>query len=163
MDWLSTNSQLITPPTSGDESRKRRGTQEAEDDDDDDEEEEEYDSESTSTPSTTPSSKPHLKKRRRSNNKPLLSLEQKRLNHSNSEQKRRQLCKQAYQRCLEQIIDLEAFAKLPELDEAERKTKRARVNKEGLPNLSKHGALMRISNEMILIKLLNDELKKLLE
>lgn len=152
----SSNSQLITPPTSGDESRKRQGIEE-------DEEEEEYDSDDNTNSTTSSSPKRQLKKRRRSTNKPLLSIEQKRLNHSHSEQKRRQLCKQAYQRCLEQIIDLDAFAKLPELNEAERKTKRARVNKEGLPNLSKHGALMRISNEMTLIKQLNDGLKKLLE
>ena len=152
--------QLITPPTSGDESKKRQGAPEEEE-----EEEEEYDSDdqnNTTTTNTSSSPKRQLKKRRRSSSKPLLSLQQKRLNHSHSEQKRRQLCKQAYQRCLEQIIDLDAFAKLPELNEADRKTKRARVNKEGLPNLSKHSALMRISNEMILIKLLNDGLKQLL-
>ena len=76
---------------------------------------------------------------------------------------RRQLCKFAYQRCLELIIDLDAFNKLPELNESERKSKRARVNKDGLPNLSKHNALIRISNEMILIKSMNDSLKKLIE
>ncbi|CAX39548.1 conserved hypothetical protein [Candida dubliniensis CD36] len=135
--------QFVTPPTSGDESKKRTS------DIEDDESEEE-------------STKP-LKKRKRSSTKPLLSLEQKRLNHSHSEQKRRQLCKLAYQRCLELIIDLDAFNKLPELNESERKSKRARINKDGLPNLSKHNALIRISNEMILIKSMNDGLKKLLQ
>ena len=74
--------------------------------------------------------------------------------------KRRQLCKLAYQRCLELIIDLDAFNKLPELNESERKSKRARINKDGLPNLSKHNALIRISNEMILIKTMNENLEK---
>ena len=125
-------------------------------------------SESVNSRSSSKSSSPNQngeepqKKRRRSSNKPLLSLEQKRQNHSYSEQKRRQLCKIAYQRCLERIIDLEAFSKLPEMDEAERKSKRARVNKEGLPNLSKHSALVRISNEMETIIGLNNQLKKLL-
>ncbi|KAK6197872.1 uncharacterized protein RJT21DRAFT_109437 [Scheffersomyces amazonensis] len=104
-----------------------------------------------------------IKKKRRSSTKPLLSLEQKRLNHSHSEQKRRQLCKLAYQRCLNLIIDIDAFNKLPELNEAERKSKRARINKEGLPNLSKHNALVRISNEMLLIKGMNEKLAQLIE
>ncbi|CAK9436493.1 uncharacterized protein LODBEIA_P10510 [Lodderomyces beijingensis] len=162
---------LITPPTSGDESKKRQSDEEDEDEESDEEnsttlvktESTCSNSSTSSTSSTlTPGADEPMKKRRRSSNKPLLSLEQKRLNHSFSEQKRRQLCKLAYQRCLEQIIDLEAFAKLPELNEAERKSKRARINKEGLPNLSKHGALMRISNEMELIIGLNNRLKNLL-
>jgi hypothetical protein len=141
--------QLITPPTSGDELRKRNS-----DDDESDEELLKNEDGDVSKP---------MKKRRRSSNKPLLSIEQKRLNHSHSEQKRRQLCKLAYQRCLELIIDLEAFNKLPELNESERKSKRARVNKDGLPNLSKHNALIRISNEMILIKTMNENLRKFIE
>ncbi|KAG7662051.1 uncharacterized protein J8A68_004439 [[Candida] subhashii] len=131
---------LISPPNSGDEIKK-------------DENQLNYDEDGMTKPA---------KKKRRTSHKPLLSLEQKRLNHSNSEQKRRQLCKIAYNRCLELIIDLDAFNKLPELSEEQRKSKRARVNKEGLPNLSKHGALVRISNEIIEIKSLNDKLKKLL-
>lgn len=135
--------QFVTPPNSGDELRKRNSDIESDE------------SEEETTPTT--------KKRKRTSSKPLLSVEQKRLNHSHSEQKRRQLCKFAYQRCLELIIDLDAFNKLPELNESERKSKRARVNKDGLPNLSKHNALIRISNEMILIKSMNDSLKKLIE
>ncbi|ODV77210.1 uncharacterized protein CANTADRAFT_300825 [Suhomyces tanzawaensis NRRL Y-17324] len=106
-----------------------------------------------------------IKKRRRSSLKPLLSLEQKRLNHSHSEQKRRQMCKLAYERCLRLIIDIEAFNKLPATvsDSVQRKSKRARVNKDGLPNLSKHNALIRISNEIELIKNKNDALKAALE
>lgn len=148
---------LITPPTSGDELRKRNS-----DDDESDEEiskENEVEEDDDGDDEASKSEKP-LKKRRRSSNKPLLSLEQKRLNHSHSEQKRRQLCKLAYQRCLELIIDLDAFNKLPELNESERKSKRARINKDGLPNLSKHNALIRISNEMILIKTMNENLEK---
>ncbi|RCK66161.1 hypothetical protein Cantr_01851 [Candida viswanathii] len=141
--------QLITPPTSGDELRKRNS-----DDDESDDELVKNEDGDVSKP---------MKKRRRSSNKPLLSIEQKRLNHSHSEQKRRQLCKLAYQRCLELIIDLDAFNKLPELNESERKSKRARVNKDGLPNLSKHNALIRISNEMILIKTMNENLRKFIE
>ncbi|EMG48903.1 hypothetical protein G210_0454 [Candida maltosa Xu316] len=147
--------QLITPPTSGDEMRKRSSDDDLSDDEKRDDEDEDEEGEGED-------GKP-LKKRRRSSNKPLLSLEQKRLNHSHSEQKRRQLCKLAYKRCLELIIDLEAFNKLPELDEKERKSKRARINKEGLPNLSKHNALIRISNEMILIKDMNEKLKQLID
>ncbi|CAI5755495.1 unnamed protein product [Candida verbasci] len=147
----NSSNQLITPPTSGDElsinKNKRHNSS------DEDESEEEGKESKDEAP----------KKRRRSSNKPLLSLEQKRLNHSHSEQKRRQLCKLAYQRCLELIINIDAFNKLPELNEAERKSKRARVNKDGLPNLSKHNALIRISNEMLTIKSKNDALKKLLE
>ncbi|KAI3404457.2 hypothetical protein KGF56_002754 [Candida oxycetoniae] len=165
-------SQLVTPPTSGDESKKRQSDEEQEDDESDDENPTLVKTRSSSSSccllnssssssSITTIEEPQ-KKKRRSSNKPLLSLEQKRLNHSYSEQKRRQLCKLAYQRCLEQIIDLEAFNMLPECNEAERKSKRARVNKEGLPNLSKHNALIRISNEMQLIIGLNDQLKKLL-
>lgn len=105
-----------------------------------------------------------IKKRRRSSTKPLLSLEQKRLNHSHSEQRRRQMCKLAYERCLRLIIDIDAFNRLPaETAEMQKKTKRARVNKDGLPNLSKHSALMRISNEIVLIKNSNEELKRALE
>ncbi|KAK6457425.1 uncharacterized protein RJT20DRAFT_40230 [Scheffersomyces xylosifermentans] len=137
---------MITPPTQ-DGSDRKHGLSE---DDEDDESESDY-----------ASGQP--KKRRRSSHKPLLSLEQKRLNHSHSEQKRRQLCKLAYQRCLRQIIDIEAFNKLPAINEEQRKSKRARVNKDGLPNLSKHNALIRISNEIILIKTLNEKLKKFVE
>ncbi|EGW34586.1 uncharacterized protein SPAPADRAFT_60016 [Spathaspora passalidarum NRRL Y-27907] len=127
------NGMIITPPTSGDETK-------------------------------TQEDKPQVKrKKKRVTHKPLLSLEQKRLNHSHSEQKRRQLCKLAYQRCLKQIIDLEAFNKLPAISEEQRKSKKARISKDGLPNLSKHNALIRISNEMILIKRLNEELKKLID
>ena len=152
--------QLITPPTSGDELRKRNSDDESDEEEDEDDDNDEQEEKQDNKDKTR--NKP-LKKRRRSSNKPLLSIEQKRLNHSNSEQKRRQLCKLAYERCLELIIDLDAFNKLPELNENERKSKRARVNKDGLPNLSKHNALIRISNEMILIKSMNENLKKFIE
>ncbi|CAN3357793.1 hypothetical protein DICA3_F33056 [Diutina catenulata] len=104
------------------------------------------------------------KKRRRTSSKPLLSVEQKRLNHSHSEQKRRKLCKLAYERCLRLIIDIDKFNALPpkSADERPSKSKRARVNKDGLPNLSKHTALIRISNEITTIQGKNEQLKRLL-
>ncbi|KAK6460247.1 hypothetical protein DFJ63DRAFT_242101 [Scheffersomyces coipomensis] len=137
-DDSNNDEEMLTPPASDVEARKLKN--------------------SSSVINGTP-----IKKKRRSSTKPLLSIEQKRLNHSHSEQKRRQLCKLAYQRCLELIIDIDAFNKLPELNEAERKSKRARINKEGLPNLSKHNALVRISNEMLLIKGMNEKLRSLIE
>ena len=96
--------------------------------------------------------------------KPLLTLEQKRLNHSHLEQKRRKLCKLAYERCLRLIIDIEKFNALPNPKPEERplKLKRARVNKDGLPNLLKHLALIRISNEIITIQQKNEQLRLLL-
>ncbi|MCH0629912.1 hypothetical protein JNB11_08080 [Kocuria palustris] len=105
-----------------------------------------------------------LRKRRRTQLKPLLTLEQKRLNHSHLEQKRRKLCKLAYERCLRLIIDIEKFNALPNPKPEERplKLKRARVNKDGLPNLLKHLALIRISNEIITIQQKNEQLRLLL-
>lgn len=141
------SSNLITPPSQDNEEiRKRRYKGEFDEGSSGDENSE-------------------AKKRRRSSTKPLLSLEQKRLNHSHSEQKRRQMCKLAYERCLRLIIDIEAFNKLPKeaIDTSQRKSKRARVNKEGLPNLSKHNALIRISNEIMLIQNTNQNLKSLLQ
>lgn len=99
------------------------------------------------------------KKKQRLNIKPLLSLEQKRLNHSHSEQKRRQLCKAAYERCLRLITNFESYKRLPPIN---KKSKRKQFTKDGLPNLSKHCALMKISYEMTKIKRMNDELEKLL-
>lgn len=99
-------------------------------------------------------------RRKRPTTKPLLSLEQKRLNHSHSEQKRRQLCKMAYERCLRLITNFESYAKQPPIN---RKSKRKQFTKDGLPNLSKHCALMKISNEIIRIKTKNDQLKQLLK
>ncbi|EGV60142.1 hypothetical protein CANTEDRAFT_116163 [Yamadazyma tenuis ATCC 10573] len=97
---------------------------------------------------------------KRSNPKPLLSLEQRRLNHSHSEQKRRQLCKLAYERCLRLITNFESYSKKPPVN---KKSKRKQFTKDGLPNLSKHCALMKISHEMTKIKGQNDGLKRLLE
>lgn len=100
-----------------------------------------------------------LKKRKRSTTKPLLSLKQKRLNHSHSEQKRRQLCKLAYERCLRLITDFETYSKQPPIN---KKSKRKLFTKEGLPNLSKHCALVKISGEITKIKSKNDQLRQLL-
>lgn len=106
------------------------------------------------------------KKRRRSSTKPLLTLEQKRLNHSNSEQKRRQLCKLAYDRCLRLITNVEDYknhkVSACPISKSKKKLKRRQLNKDGLPNLSKHTALVKISEEILKIKSKNDGLKKLL-
>lgn len=99
------------------------------------------------------------KRRRRVSHKPLLTLEQKRLNHSTLEQKRRQLCKLAYDRCLKLVINMEEYCRE---ENKNKKSKRAKLNKEGLPNLSKHTALMKISGEIVRIKNKNEQLKRLL-
>lgn len=110
-------------------------------------------------------------KRRRSSSKKLLTLKQKRLNHSNSEQKRRQLCKLAYERCLRLITNVEDYENeivlastlSSSLSNSKKKSKRKQINKDGLPNLSKHTALLKISGEILKIKHRNDKLKKLIE
>lgn len=114
----------------------------------------------SSTSATTPPSSPPLKRRRRTFHKPLLSLEQKRLNHSYSEQKRRQLCKLAYDRCLRLITNEDDYKESNH--EGKKKSKRRHLTKEGLPNLSKYTALSRISNEIMKIQAKNEGLKKLL-
>lgn len=114
----------------------------------------------SSTSATTPPSSPPLKRRRRTFHKPLLSLEQKRLNHSYSEQKRRQLCKLAYDRCLRLITNEDDYKESNH--EGKKKSKRRHLTKEGLPNLSKYTALSRISNEIMKIQAKNEGLKELL-
>lgn len=108
-----------------------------------------------------------LRKRRRSSNKPLLLLEQKRLNHSHSEQKRRQLCKLAYERCLRLITNVEDYKnevlRAQALLSLKKKSKRRQLTKEGLPNLLKHTALVKISGEMLKIQGKNERLVQLLE
>lgn len=104
---------------------------------------------------------PGTKKRKRSCHKPLLTLEQKRLNHSLSEQKRRQLCKLAYERCVRLVTNINDYSETSGND-SRRKSKKRQINKDGLPNLSKHTALTKITNEMTTIKRQNDGLKKLL-
>lgn len=110
------------------------------------------------------------KKRKRSTSKPLLTLEQKRLNHSHSEQKRRKLCKLAYERCLRLVINVDEYRKhaencnnTPNQLINGKKSRRAMVNKDGLPNLSKHTALMKISNEIMTLQDLNRGLRELLK
>ena len=100
------------------------------------------------------------KKRKRSSMKQLLTLEQKRLNHSYSEQKRRQLCKVAYERCLRLIINLDEYINLHK--DGKKTIKRKQKLKDGLPNISKHTALVKISNEIITIQEKNNELQRLL-
>lgn len=114
----------------------------------------------SSTSATTPPSSPPAKRRRRTFHKPLLSLEQKRLNHSYSEQKRRQLCKLAYDRCLKLITNEDDYKESNH--EGKKKSKRRHLTKDGLPNLSKYTALSRISNEIMKIQAKNEGLKKLL-
>lgn len=106
-------------------------------------------------------------KKRRKSVKPLLSLTQKRLNHSHLEQKRRLLCKEAYDRCLRLVTNVDDYKN--ELVSAastgvssRKRSKRKQLNKDGLPNLSKHSALLKISNEIIKIQSKNEELRKLL-
>lgn len=109
---------------------------------------------------------PLLKKKRKLT-KPLLSLEQKRLNHSHSEQKRRLLCKEAYERCLRLITNVEDYkndlVSASAVTSSKKKSKRKQINKEGLPNLSKHTALCKISEEIEKIHSKNLRLRSLLE
>lgn len=111
--------------------------------------------------STPQAGSPGAKKRKRSCHKPLLTVEQKRLNHSLSEKKRRQLCKLAYERCLRLITNINDYTDM-KVDNSKGKSKRKQISKDGLPNLSKHTALTKITNEMVKIKSQNDRLKKLL-
>ncbi|KAM9905459.1 hypothetical protein OXX79_002166 [Metschnikowia pulcherrima] len=105
-------------------------------------------------------------KKKRKAAKPLLSLTQKRLNHSNSEQKRRLLCKEAYDRCLRLVTNVDDYkhdlVSASANSSARKKSKRKQLNKDGLPNLSKHSALLKISNEIIKIQQKNEGLRKLL-
>ncbi|CUM48046.1 uncharacterized protein AC631_05829 [Debaryomyces fabryi] len=122
----------------------------------------EMDQDSFSSELSTPQAgSPGAKKRKRSCHKPLLTVEQKRLNHSLSEKKRRQQCKLAYERCLRLITNIDDYTDV-KVDNSKGKSKRKQINKDGLPNLSKHTALTKITNEMIKIKEQNDGLKKLL-
>lgn len=113
-----------------------------------------------------PPMSPLLKKKRKLS-KPLLSLEQKRLNHSHSEQKRRLLCKEAYERCLRLITNVEDYkndlVSASAVTSSKKKSKRKQINKEGLPNLSKHTALCKISEEIEKIHSKNLRLRSLLE
>lgn len=106
------------------------------------------------------------RKRKRSQ-KPLLTLEQKRLNHSHLEQKRRMLCKQAYKRCLRLITNVDDYRNDLVLASAvtlsKKKLKRKQINKDGLPNLLKHTALLKISHEIIKIRSKNERLRNLIE
>lgn len=110
---------------------------------------------------------PTLGQRRRSLTKPLLSLEQKRLNHLHSEQKRRLLCKQAYERCLRLITNVDDYkydlVSASAATSSKKKSKRKQINKDGLPNLSKHTALLKVSGEIIKIRNKNEQLRKLIE
>lgn len=113
-----------------------------------------------------PPMSPLLKKKRKQT-KPLLSLEQKRLNHSHSEQKRRLLCKEAYERCLRLITNVEDYkndlVSASAVTSSKKKSKRKQINKEGLPNLSKHTALCKISDEIEKINGKNKQLRALLD
>lgn len=113
-----------------------------------------------------PPMSPLLKKKRKLT-KPLLSLEQKRLNHSHSEQKRRLLCKEAYERCLRLITNVDDYkndlVSALAVTSSKKKSKRKQINKEGLPNLSKHTALCKISEEIEKINGKNLRLRELLE
>lgn len=104
------------------------------------------------------------KKRKRSTTKQLLTVEQKKLNHSYSEQKRRQLCKLAYERCLRLIVNLDEYLNLHKDSKKDGKVslKKKQKLRDGLPNISKYTALVKISNEITTIQDKNRELQKLL-
>lgn len=117
-----------------------------------------FDSESSSSPD-------QALKRSRLNSKSLLTTEQKRLNHSLLEQKRRLLCREAYERCLRLVTNVEEYKK--EMAQAgqpssKKKPSRKQLLKNGLPNLSKHTSLVKISNEITKIQGQNDRLRALL-
>lgn len=105
-------------------------------------------------------------RKRRKLTKPLLTLEQKRLNHLHSEQRRRLLCKQAYERCLRLITNVEDYrndlVSASAMTSSKKKSKRKQI-KDGLPNLLKHTALLKISGEIIKIRGRNEQLRRLLE
>lgn len=141
--------QLATPSTP--EKERKRSAKVEEDEDSDDE----------------GSLSPSGQKRRRKTGKPLLSLEQKRLNHSHSEQKRRMLCKEAYERCLRLITNVDDYkndlVSACTMTSSKKKSKRRQINKDGLPNLLKHSALLKISGEILKIQEKNERLRKLVQ
>lgn len=98
------------------------------------------------------------------NGKNLLTTEQKRLNHSLLEQKRRLLCREAYERCLRLVTNVEEYKKeiALALPSSKKKPSRKQLIKNGLPNLSKHTSLLKISNEITKIQGQNERLRALL-
>ncbi|KAL7665416.1 hypothetical protein ABC855_g2671 [[Candida] zeylanoides] len=144
-----TEMQLPTPTSSNRQSPP--GKRAFEDDDD-----EESDDETNGSADGASAAK----KRKRSSTKQLLTLEQKRLNHSHSEQKRRQLCKLAYERCLRLIVNLEEYISIH--GDGKKTVKRKQKLRDGLPNISKHTALVKISDEIMVIQEKNRALEALL-
>ncbi len=144
-----TEMQLPTPTSSNRQSPP--GKRAFEDDDD-----EELDDETNGSADGALAAK----KRKRSSTKQLLTLEQKRLNHSHSEQKRRQLCKLAYERCLRLIVNLEEYISIH--GDGKKTVKRKQKLRDGLPNISKHTALVKISDEIMVIQEKNRALEALL-
>ena len=97
--------------------------------------------------------------------KELLSDEQKRLNHSLLEQKRRLLCREAYERCLRLVTNVEDYKRemaQAGLGSQKRKPSRKQFIKNGLPNLSKHTSLKKISTEISKLQEQNNQLRVLL-
>lgn len=97
--------------------------------------------------------------------KSLLSTEQKRLNHSLLEQMRLLLCKEAYERCLSLVTNVEKYRceiALADSTSSRKKPSRKQVLMNGLPNLSKHMSLVKISNEITKIQSRNRRLRTLL-
>ncbi|OBA21324.1 hypothetical protein METBIDRAFT_31865, partial [Metschnikowia bicuspidata var. bicuspidata NRRL YB-4993] len=96
--------------------------------------------------------------------KPLLSSTQKRLNHSHLEQKRRRLCKEAYDRCLRLVTNVDDYKNelihVSADKGSKKKSRRRQLTKDGLPNLSKHAALQKISSEISKIQSKNEELRR---
>lgn len=106
----------------------------------------------------------HVSKCSKLNGKSLLSTEQKRLNHSLLEQKRRLLCREAYERCLRLVTNVEEYKRemALALPSSKKKPSRKQLIKNGLPNLSKHTSLLKISNEITRIQGQNERLRALL-
>lgn len=101
-----------------------------------------------------------LPRRLHSAKKQLLTVEQKRLNHSHSEQKRRQLCKLAYERCLRLVSNGTSPS---DVSGVTKKRNRGRQNSDcGAQNMSKHTALVRIGDEISKIQNQNKALRDLL-
>lgn len=96
--------------------------------------------------------------------KGLLSNEQKRLNHSLLEQKRRLLCREAYERCLKLVTNAEEYKR--EMTAGlgtKKKPSRKQLIKNGLPNMSKHTSLMKISDEISKLQEQNGRLRALVK
>lgn len=99
-------------------------------------------------------------KRLHSAKKQLLSVEQKRLNHSHSEQRRRQLCKLAYERCLRLVSNGTSQSSSSGI--TKKRIRGRQCSDCGASNMSKHTALVKIGDEICKIQKQNKALRDLL-